>query len=148
MQKLLLPLDQYLWALVLFVITVLLKWQLKLDISIALYLVGAVIGIHLLNVLELVYGEGRGVFHSVIAQGLITIVALLFLTSSTNRLGQGVVLFLSLRYFFVQYQEFHKTKSLSSWGFPSTLSIKSNATNYLTILLTFIVIESVIFIFV
>lgn len=140
--------EVYLWGVAYFLITALLHWRITFDYSMLLYLVGAVIGLHLLEILETLYGGASSVFRSVISQALLTIVALLFLTSSTNRLGQGVILFLNLRFFYLQYKEFIRTKSLASWGFPDVLSKKENATNYVSLLMILLAVEAIIFVLV
>ena len=110
----LLPREQYIWAGFYFVLTVLLHWKLQLSYTLLWYFLGAVIGLHLVELMD-TYLHNKGVILSVLAQGLLFIATFFVLTSSTSLLGKGVVLFLNLRFLYLEHTEYKRTKLLASW---------------------------------
>lgn len=138
--------ELYLWALLYFVATTLLHWRLTPDLTILLYLTGAVIGLHLLEVMEKVFGGPGSPFRSVLCQATLTVMTLFVVTSSGSRLGAGVVLFLNLRYWYLQYNEFRQKKTLVSWFGQNTPLTEKNQQMYLYILTAIFLLETILFI--
>lgn len=149
MQKYILPINLYLWSIAYFLLTVLLRWQLHPDLTILLYLLGSLIGLHLLEVLEVIFGETDSPFRTVFTQAVLTFVTFFVITSSGSQLGSGVVLFMNLRFFYLQFEEYSRTKSLTSWFGKMTLPLpEKNTRIYLYLLVGAMVFETLIFILV
>ncbi len=107
--------DLYLWAIIYFGVTTILKWGLAPQLQILLYLTGAVIGLYLLDILEKLFKTPITVLKTVYTQAILTVATVFVLTSSGSLLGSGVVLFINMRYWYLQYRQWVETKSLASW---------------------------------
>ena len=128
-------------------ITTFLRWRLSPDLSILLYLVGAVIGIHLIVVLEKLLKTQ--VFRSIMVQGLLYIVVFFVISSSNNLFGKGVVIFTNFWFWLVQQQEYRKTGKLTTWTQTVNLDFSSTLTrNYFWALNILLLIQTVLFIIV
>lgn len=104
MNKFLLSKPLYFQALGYWLVTTLLHWRLSPTLDIALYFVGAVIGLHLLDAIEHAVNMQPSPFRTVMGQIIVWLGSLFVMTSSAAMLGKGVVLFLNLRLFLAQYK--------------------------------------------
>ncbi len=98
-----------------FFTTVVLHWRLHPDLQIILYFLGSVIGLHLLEALDSVFKSETSAFRNILVQAVLWVLAFFTLTSSTSLIGKGVVLFLNLRLFDMQINDWKKTKALTTW---------------------------------
>lgn len=107
--------DLYLWAVIYFLLTLFLKWQFSLQIEILFYLAGIVVGLHLLQLVTVLFKTSNTPFHTLLCHLILTIATFYVVTSSNSLFGKGAVLSLSLRYFYLLISEFRRTKNLASW---------------------------------
>lgn len=141
-----LPSEIYTWSLFYFLLTVILRWKLQFDMSILLYLVGAVFGLYLMELAGKVMGIMPEIFRTALMQIIIGITTIYVLTSSDSRIGQGVVLFLNLRLLHLQYRQFTATKSLLSWFGQSLVITESSQKLYLSSIVCLFLLESFLFV--
>lgn len=146
MMKFRLSTEVYLWALIYFAATTLFHWRLTPDLTILFYLIGAIIGLHLIELMERIFGGSSSPFRNVLFQAVLTVLTLFVVTSSGSRLGAGVVLFLNLRYWYLQYKEFYQKKTLVSWFGQNTPLTEKNQQTYLMILTAIFILETFLFI--
>lgn len=139
----------YIWAAAYFLITTLIHWRLTIHISIIWYALGAIIGLHLLDLLEQFIFSAKtpletSPLRSVVVQGVVTIVSLFVLSSTAYAIGAGVVLFLNMRLLELQYRQWQKTKSLASW-FNSPSIPSQTQQRYMRLLIALFIAETFIF---
>jgi hypothetical protein len=147
----LLPWQAYILALGFFLATVVLHWRLQISVGILWYALGALIGLHVFDILEkwVVAGSGRpSPLRNVAVQIIISVLSIFILTSTGSWIGSGVVLFLNLRLLLLQQEQFNQTGTLTPWFSNSMTANKSRDTNYLGLLTIVLIIETVIFILV
>lgn len=145
--RLLLAPELYIFAIIYAVTVGLWIWLLSPQLSTLLFVIGAVIGLHLFEIIRLIMQSDSttSLFYSAFTQGLITIVTLFVLTSTADYLGKGVVLFLNMRLLFLQYRAF-QNGTLSRW-LSQKQTVSSNLQQtYLLVLLVFFILESLIFV--
>ncbi|RJR14895.1 hypothetical protein C4579_03815 [Candidatus Microgenomates bacterium] len=145
--KLLLPTELYVFAAIYAIMLSLWVWLLSPQLSTILFIIGAIIGLHLFELIRLIMQSDNttSLFYSAFTQGLITIVTLFVLTSTADYLGKGVVLFLNMRLLFMQYRAF-QSGALSRWLSQNQTIAPNVQQTYLLILLIFFIIESLIFV--
>lgn len=115
--------ELYLRALIYFVVTVLLHWRLHPNYTIILYFLGGIIGLHLLEIIELWVSVKPSPFRNLPAYIVVGILTFFALTSSVSPIGKGVVLLLNLRYLELVWSEYKGTGNLSSWLNGTTFSL-------------------------
>lgn len=148
----LLPLNNYIFFGAYFVVTSLLKWRFKPDLSLFFYLGGALFGMHLLDLFEQfvfapqIANEQKFIspLRSMVVQLLLIPVTFFILTSTKSLVGAGCVLFLNLRFLDLQYLAKQDGK-LSSWVGKFTQS-GVNLTHYLRLISAVFIFQTVIFI--
>ena len=147
MSKLRLSNSVYVWALVFFLVTTVLRWRLHPDITILFYYVGAIIGLHMLEIAELIFKAPVSPFRTMLMQLVAIIMGLFVLTSSDSRVGAGVVLFLNWRYFYLQYSQYLAQHNLTSWlGNIKTIDMVRTEKIYLTLICIALIIQTVLFV--
>lgn len=129
-QKYILDKKVYGYAVVFFLLTVLTHWRLSPDRNILLYGIGAILGLELLEFIEVAVNITPSPFRTVLAQALVAVLTMFVLTSSNIMLGKGVVLFLNLRYLLLQQAELNEKKNLASWGSPVKLILNQEHSLY------------------
>ncbi|HCM38085.1 MAG: hypothetical protein UV61_C0009G0055 [Candidatus Gottesmanbacteria bacterium GW2011_GWB1_43_11] len=136
----------YVWVAMFFGVTAFFHWRLSPNVNTILYLVGGVIGLYLLQIVEGVLKTSPQLLRFIPTQIIVTVLTLFVLTSSTNRLGQGLLLGLNLRLFHWQFLAF-QTGSLGDWfrGLSSQLTLPQQK-NYLLVLLVLMILEGLIFV--
>lgn len=113
MSQFLLSPKLYFFSLIYFLLSSVLHWKLSPDLTIVFYGLGAVVGLHIITILEQLLKTK--VLKNAVVQMLLYVVTFFILTSSPNIFGKGVVLFLNFFFWFCQWQEFKSHKSLDTW---------------------------------
>lgn len=147
MQRYILSKKLYLTAGVYFLLTTILHWRLHPDLGIILYLVGAFIGLHLLEAMETAVGMTPSPFRTVFSQVLLWILLFFILTSSALPLGKGVALFLNGRLAILQIQA-QRTNTLDSWFRQSVTPTATNIRIYNYLIYTVFIVASLLFVLV
>lgn len=79
------------------------------------YLVGGIMGVYFLDIAEVVFEVFPSPFRGIVFAALFAVVSFFVITSSTNLLGQGLVLSLYLTMIFWQIGEWQVAGNLNSW---------------------------------
>ena len=139
--------DVYIAAFIYFIATAVVKWLFHPQLlSIVLYALGALVGLHLLEVEERVFGGDSSPFRTVLAQFVLTVMTFFVITSTNSYIGAGLVLFLNLRYLHLEYSQWQKNKSLASWFQVISIPLtKQNEKTYLYVFLGIFTLESILF---
>lgn len=118
-----LPKQLYLYALGYLIATIILHWRLTIDLSLVWYLLGALIGLHLLPVWEyFVFGAPAPLIaavtplRSVLVVLLMSVLTFFVITSTKSMFGAGLVLFLSLFLTYIQFQAYKRGELTRWWG--------------------------------
>ncbi len=144
MKRFILETKVYGWAIIYTILTILLHWRFNFAFDIGAFIVGAVIGLHLLEIIEALLNLPKSPFRTVIAQGLVTLLTIFVLTSSRLYIGKSVVLLLNLRYIYLQQDEYKRQKSLEKWF--SGITDRIQPRSYLIILYIIFLFETLLFI--
>lgn len=127
---------------------ILFKWWLFWDFRVVLFLIGAIVGLHLLPVVADSFGLKSSIFQNSLVQLVLTLVTIFILTSTNSLLGKAVALFLNLHFLYLTQTEFNKS-GLASWfvGLVETRKF-TNYKGYLVIVWSLFIIETVLFIYI
>jgi hypothetical protein len=146
-RKLILTKDAYISGTLYFLLTVLLHWRTKPDLGILFYLVGSIIGMHMLEFVENSFKFEANTFRSALMQIVLIPLSLFVITSSGNPISKGIVLLLNLRLFELQRIEYAKTGNLTNW-FGSNADMNSHTYKiYLYLIGGMLGLETLVFIF-
>lgn len=141
--------ELYIWAIIFFVITTVLHFRFQFNLGILWYGVGALIGLHLLPMMELALKTEPSPLRTILAQIVIVPLTFFVLTTSVFVLGKGVILFLNLVFVYLQYKEFKTKGSFVNWMRQlQMLPPPAKQQFYLYIIATIFIVESLLFILV
>ena len=99
----------------------LVKWRLQFDFNILFFLGGSVIGLFLLDTIEVFFGGKQSVFRTVFFEGTLSVVGFFVITSSGSLVGSGVMLAFFLRFVLEQMTEFQAT-GIGHWITTSNIA--------------------------
>ena len=111
----LLPIPAIIFTTLYIFAMVFLKWGLEFDVNIILFSGGAMVGLILLDVFDVLFPEITISPRTIIGEVVFIVLSLFVITSSGSIVGSGVVLSLFLRILIEQVGEFITTKGISSW---------------------------------
>ena len=106
----------YVYASVSFLLgIILIKWLFHPSIEALWFFVGGVLGIYFLDAAELFFALNPSPFRSIVFFALFAAVSFFVITSSTSRIGAGLVLSLYLQMLLWQAGEWRIVGNLDSW---------------------------------
>lgn len=106
-------------------LVIFIKWGIELNMDMVFFLWGAIIGLILLDVLELLF-EKSSPFRTVLFELVFVVLGFFIVSSSASVLGVGVVLSYFLRMIVEQALEIQKTNQLVSWTTGVKVSDKTS----------------------
>lgn len=118
LRKIRLPFIYYEVGVMYVVATALIKWLAGDSWFVLIYILGAIIGFHLLDAVEHWVQIQPSPYRTLLFQAVFGVVSIFVLTSSSGLLGKGVVLALGLRILIGQIVEVKEQKRFTTW-FPN-----------------------------
>ena len=91
------------------------KWHFGFSLQIALFFVGGVVGMFILDVAEQLFQVNPSPFRTTVFIAALSIVTIYTITSTQELLADGLVLTLTLTLFLYQVSEWKIQRSLQSW---------------------------------
>ncbi len=135
------------WSFFYLVLLILLRWRLTPNITILLFVFGAIIGIFILDVMEKIIDMKPSPLGGALAQMILLVLTFFSITSTGNLVGKGVVLFLNLKYLYLARNEFLGTGNLTNWFKQINMTITpKRAESYLLVFTIIIIMQAAMFI--